>query len=177
MFKPSKSQNLLWCLPFITVWKESLWRCFYTYLSTGGGSASVHAGIADAPWEQTHPSWSRHPQEQTPPLGVDTPPRSRHPPSPPLRSACWETANKRAVRILLECNLVPLSFWPVLWSFSLSLGVNRSLDLLNPLQDMVMSRTLKQNYTYTSLILIGYKTCIIGIITTFRTFFVRGFLV
>ena len=47
---------------------------------------------------------------QTPPL-ADTH-LSRHPPGqtppgrPPLRSACWDTVNTRAVRILLECNLV-----------------------------------------------------------------------
>ena len=37
---------------------------------------------------------------------ADTPLPSRHPPGrepPPLLSACWDTVNKRAVRILLEC--------------------------------------------------------------------------
>ena len=84
--------------------------CFYTCLSfcSGGGSASVHAGIplpwtrhplgADAPWtrhppEQTppgsrHPARSRHtPREQTPsrpgtPQGADTPLGTRHTPGP-----------------------------------------------------------------------------------------------
>ena len=61
---PSSSYFLL----LITARKRSLWRlCFYTCLSvilfTGGGSASVHAWIAD------------HLQEQTPPS---------------LHSACWE---------------------------------------------------------------------------------------
>ena len=92
--------------------KRSLRRlCFYTYLSVilftgGGGSASVHARIAD-------------PQEQTLPPGADTPPRSRHPPqeqnplgadppgadtspqgadTPPAQCMLGDTANKRAVR-------------------------------------------------------------------------------
>ena len=36
------------------------------------------------------------------PLGEQTPPRQ----TPPLRSACSDTVNKRAARILLECILV-----------------------------------------------------------------------
>ena len=35
---------------------------------------------------------------------ADKPPGQKPPPSP--GSACWDTVNKRAVRILLECNLV-----------------------------------------------------------------------
>ena len=42
-----------------------------------------------------------------PPPGQTPPPLSgRQPP----RSACWNTVNKRVVRILLECNLVIYSF-------------------------------------------------------------------
>ena len=96
-------------------------------------SASVHAGIppqppgsrhprsrhpstADTPHSR-HPPGSRHPPEQTPPR-ADTPPsrhpsradllppRSRH---PPAQSMLGDTVNARAVRILLECNLV--IFW------------------------------------------------------------------
>ena len=48
----------------------------------------------------THPP-DRHPPGRHPP-GQTPPPRQ----TPPLRSACWDTVNKRAVRILLECNLV-----------------------------------------------------------------------
>ena len=88
-----------------------------------GVSASVHAGIPHPP--------SRHPPEQTPPR-EQTPPVSRHPlpradthtpeqthttPSPHSRnlpgqtppqkqSMVGDTVNARAVRILLECNLV-----------------------------------------------------------------------
>ena len=83
---------------------------------------------ADTPWEQTHPPgadkqtpWEQiPPREQTPqeqippgskhtPPGADTP-HSRHPPgadtSPPEQSMLEDTVNARAVRILLECNLV-----------------------------------------------------------------------
>ena len=57
---------------------------------------------ADTPQEQTPPG-SRHPpradtaREQTPPPGADT---------PPSQCMLWDTGNKRAVRILLECILV-----------------------------------------------------------------------
>ena len=48
----------------------------------------------------------------TPPLGRhlpgQNPPPSKQPPwaDAPLRNAYWDAVNKRAVRILLECNLV-----------------------------------------------------------------------
>ena len=42
-------------------------------------------------------------------LWADTP-LIRH---PPLRSACWDTVNKREVRILLECNLGPSIILPI----------------------------------------------------------------
>ena len=56
------------------------------FTGRGGESASVHAGI---------------PPEQTPP-------RTRHPPeqTPPAQCMPGDTVNKRAVCILLECNLV-----------------------------------------------------------------------
>ena len=73
--------------------------------------------IVDTPLEQT-PTGSKHPpppqkqtlrsrhppQEQTPP-GSRHPPQSRHAPLP-VQSMLWDTVNARAVRILLECNLV-----------------------------------------------------------------------
>ena len=43
--------------------------------------------------------WDTSPREQTPPRR-QTPPRADTP------KTCWETSNKRAVRILLECNFV-----------------------------------------------------------------------
>ena len=92
------------------------------------------------PWDQVHPPtradtpWDQvHPPEQTPPpgpgtppgadtphLGADTPPRSRHPPGadPPLaKCMLGDTVNARAVRILLECNLVCDKFSQLLASF------------------------------------------------------------
>ena len=87
---------------------------FYRYVFTRvcqsfcsqGASASVHAGIP--PEEQTPPPpppsgaeipGSRH----TSPPREQTPPRSRH---LPAQSMLGDTVNARAVRILLECNLV-----------------------------------------------------------------------
>ena len=82
------------------------------------GSASVHAGVhppaADTPWEQT-------PHNQAPPGSrifsrPGTPPRGRHHPlektpppradTPPAQCMLGYTVNKRAVRILVECNFV-----------------------------------------------------------------------
>ena len=85
------------------------------------------AGIPQSshpPWSRHHPEQTppradttpgsrhpqtRHPREQTPPK--QTPPQSRHPPEadmphPPPQSMLGDTVNARAVRILLECNLV-----------------------------------------------------------------------
>ena len=64
------------------------------------GSASVHAGIP--PPRPGTPPRSRHhtlyPPEQT------SPPETRH--APPAQCMLGDTVNKRAVCILLECNLV-----------------------------------------------------------------------
>ena len=70
------------------------------------------------PWEQTHTPPSRHPPKQThtprdqvhPP--EQTPPQEQTPPradTPPVQSMLGDTVNMRAVRILLECNLVTIS--------------------------------------------------------------------
>ena len=100
-------------------------------LSTGGGSASVHAEMPQPPGSKhppgsrhppgiRHPPGSRHPPEQTPPQKQtpqeQTPPGIRHPPKkqtppweadiPPPTSMLGDPVNARAVRILLECNLV-----------------------------------------------------------------------
>ena len=84
---------------------------------------------ADTPPRSRHP-WSRHtpleadppgadmppPQKQTPssPLGADTPtPQKQTPPleaDTPPQSMLGDTVNARAVRILLECNLVCVYF-------------------------------------------------------------------
>ena len=65
-------------------------------LSTGGGSAPLHAGI--------------HPPVAESPTGTDTPTPGSRPPSgsrhPPAQCILGDTGNKRAVSILLECILV-----------------------------------------------------------------------
>ena len=92
--------GLVWSL-FFTARKRSLCYVFTPVCQSfcsQEGSASVDAGIADPPGPDTTPT-----QEQTRPL-----PRSRHPhPStPPAQCMLGDTANKRAVRILMECTLV-----------------------------------------------------------------------
>ena len=76
---------------------------------------------ADTPLGQPPPGQTPPPQDQrqtppgrTPPcpgpetdtLQRQTPPLGKHPQADPLRSAWWDTVNKRAVRIPLECILV-----------------------------------------------------------------------
>ena len=85
------------------------------FCSQGEGSASVHAWIPPPPPpEADMPPGSRHPPEADP-SEADTPPRSRHPleadtprkqTPPPPQCMLGDTVNKRAVCILLECNLV-----------------------------------------------------------------------
>ena len=77
-------------------------------LFTGGGSASVYAGIPHPP---QHTPRTRHPPR------ADTPQSRHHPPdqaplrtdNPPAQCMLGDTVHKRAVCILLECNLVSLS--------------------------------------------------------------------
>ena len=61
---------------------HSCWCCYFPY----GWGVSQHA------------MGHTHPPRQTPSSGQTS----------PLRNACWDTVNKRAVRILLECILVYL---------------------------------------------------------------------
>ena len=89
--------------------KVIFWQASVILLNRGGVSASVHAGIPPTP--------SRHPQDQPPrnqappgsrPPRADTP-QDQAPPqqqTPPAQSMLGDTINSRAVRILLECNLV-----------------------------------------------------------------------
>ena len=70
-------------ISIFTARKTKFAKVMFLHLSVshsvhGGGSASLHAGIADSPG-------------------------SRH---PPAQYMLGDTANKRAVRILLECILV-----------------------------------------------------------------------
>ena len=62
--------------------------------------------------------------------GVSATPPCRHPPAQcmlgytPPPSACWDTVNKRAVRIPLECILVPMDdYSPMVLESSLQLRV------------------------------------------------------
>ena len=81
-----------------TARKRSLRRlCFYTCLSV-----ILFTGWIHSPGRYTPPPASA-------PLGRYTPP-ARYPQQVhPMCSACWDTVNKRAVRIPLECILVHLS--------------------------------------------------------------------
>ena len=85
--------------------------CFHRCLSVHGGvSAPLHAGL--------HPPGQIPPPGRHPPGRQPTPPPGRHSPladtpcpvhagiHTPLCSACWDTVNKRAVRIPLECIFV-----------------------------------------------------------------------
>ena len=63
-----------------------------------GVSAPLHARIHSPPGSEADTP------RQTPPPWADNPPGQ----TTPLRSACWDTVNKRAVRMPLECILVLL---------------------------------------------------------------------
>ena len=74
---------------------------------------------AGKPPRQVHPQ-AGTPQAGTHPLGrytpqAGTPPGQVQPPGqvPPDHSACWDTINKRVVRIPLECNLVFCCFYNI----------------------------------------------------------------
>ena len=76
--------------PANEVWGKVIFLHLFVILFTGG--------VPD----QVHPQNQVHPQDQVPP-------RSRHPHGtryPPEQSMLGGTVNVRAVRILLECNLV-----------------------------------------------------------------------
>ena len=106
--------SLIWSWVFRVVpyssWNNQLrirtlwipWIFFYRPQRSCGKVMFLHLSVlgggfwADTPLGQTHPPLGR------PPPGKHSPPGRR----PLLCSACWDTVNKRAVRILLECNLV-----------------------------------------------------------------------
>ena len=92
--------------PANEVWGEVIFSVACVKNSVHGGSVSEYAGIppslgADTPLEQTFP------REQTPPLGADTPlEQTPLEQTTPAQCMLGDTVNKRAVSILLECNLV-----------------------------------------------------------------------
>ena len=93
----------------VTARKRSLWRLsFYRCLSVHRGvSASMHAGIPSPP-ARHHPAdttLGRPPRADSPCADKPPTPSCEDTPSP-IRSTCWDTVNKRAVRIPLECILV-----------------------------------------------------------------------
>ena len=86
------------------------------------------------PPDQVHPPGSRHPPgPDTPPGTRYTPPKEQTPPPQPgtssqeqtplgadtplAQSMLGDTVNTRAVRILLECNLVSFDFMRTVWWF------------------------------------------------------------
>ena len=90
-------------------------------LSTGGVSASVHAGMPSPRDGEPHPpsGMENHPPRWRTPPGMENPPGSRTPPGwrtppgngePPPRSRLQHTVYERPVRILLECILVNIDF-------------------------------------------------------------------
>ena len=88
------SFNRKYSLPPVNeVWGKVIFSVAYQEFCSqrggGGRSVSVHAGI--------------------PPLPEQAPPGTRHPPgagTPSVQCMLGDTVNKRAVCILLECNLV-----------------------------------------------------------------------
>ena len=64
-------------------------------------------GQVHTPWAGTHPYLGRYPPGRYTDRVSTQPPGAGTPPS----NACWDTVNKRAVRILLECILVLIFFF------------------------------------------------------------------
>ena len=70
-------------------------------LFTGGCLSQCMLGCHTPPWEQTPPG-TRYTHQSRHPLGADPLDQVQ----PPMQSMLGDTVNARAVRILLECNLV-----------------------------------------------------------------------
>ena len=92
--------------------------CFHRCLSVDRGGCLPHGILGYSLPDQTPTHGQTPPLDRPPNPQADTPPPAQYmlgytPPCPvhagihpPLRSACWDTVNKRAVRIPLECILV-----------------------------------------------------------------------
>ena len=105
-------------------------------------SVCPQGGLPLVPWGCLPPPPGRHPSPWADTPWKDTPlgrqPQGRHPPAqcmleytpPPPPSACWDTVNKWAVRIPLECILV-LFFFLILYSvaFKARLHLASMIDL------------------------------------------------
>ena len=145
-----------------SLWRLYFYTCLSVILFTGGWGVLVplHGGIhpragtppsrytpilAGTPPGQVHPPAGTPPSQAgtppgqagtpwagTPPGQAGTPPGQAG--TPPLHSACWDTVNKRAVRIPLECNLVHNTFltitWPMHFHLQLTSIANKSVQPL-----------------------------------------------
>ena len=113
--------------PCFTFWTPAT-KLGQGYVFTGVRHSVNRRGVPDTPrtWsrhhpprDQVHPPWTRYtptPQDQVHTLGTrytpmppprpGKPPKTRYNPLPPTQSMLGDTVNERAIRILLECNLV-----------------------------------------------------------------------
>ena len=99
-------------------WAKVIFSQACVILSTGGGSASVHAGIYPPRTRPPRQHQTLPPRDQTPPAPIPHP--GTRPPPPGSR--LQHTVNERPVRILLECILVmranDLSFQYSVYAFA-----------------------------------------------------------
>ena len=89
-------------------WGKVMFLHVAVILFTGGGCPIACWDTPPKTRGRHPPDQRQAPQEQTSPWD-QAPPMSRHPPgpgTPPAQCMLGDTGNKRAVRILLECNLV-----------------------------------------------------------------------
>ena len=109
-------------LKAVTMWKQlpptnEVCEVYVSQVSVcpQGGPTPLHAVIAD------NPPWA-HPLLGTPPPPDRYPPPGRHLPAQCMlaNSQCWQTVNKRAVRIPLEC---------IFFFFSLNCGIDMHFQL------------------------------------------------
>ena len=105
--------NAFFLLPANEVWGSVIFLHLSVILFTAGVCLSAcwdtHPPGSRHPWSRHPPPRSRHPPWEQTPLEQTPSPRSRHPPmgaDPPAQCMLGDTVNKRAVCILLECNLV-----------------------------------------------------------------------
>ena len=94
-------------------WGKVIFSQASVILFTGGVCLSACWDTTTPTPQTRHPPGTRHPQDHTHPQKQAPSPPTRHPhpqdqepPSPPAQNMLGDTVNERAVRILLECNLV-----------------------------------------------------------------------
>ena len=116
---------------------------------------SVHRGgstWSGTPPGQVHLPEQVHPPGRYTPLGRCTPWAGT-----PLISACWDTVNKRAVRILLECILVYLKAFHLFLIISVhwTLIPFHTLHIFSYLMSLCMIVTVKLHIFLTSIYSLG----------------------